>query len=323
MPSAETIAHRKGAKMKPLLDVLIILDALEKEGSFAAASAKLYKTPSALSYTVHKLESDLNIELLDRSGHRARFTRTGQMLLEKGRDVLHTVRELEKQAIKLHQGWENELVIGVDDTFPFSLLTPLIEAFYQRHSVTRLIFINGVLGGSWDALTRGRADIIVGALHEPPQLSDFGFARLGILEQIFAVAPHHPLANEPEPINRRIIKNYRAIVVGDSSRPECGVSSQLLDEQEAITVFDFKTKLELQISGLGCGYLPRYLAQRFIDSGALVEKQVLAQSSNESVWVGWNEQTAGLASAWWRDEILANSAIAAVYSQGSVEKSAS
>ncbi|MNZ36686.1 HTH-type transcriptional regulator YofA [compost metagenome] len=79
--------------MKPLLDVLIILDALEKEGSFAAASAKLFKTPSALSYTVHKLESDLNIQLLDRTGHRARFTRTGQMLLEKGREVLHTVRE--------------------------------------------------------------------------------------------------------------------------------------------------------------------------------------------------------------------------------------
>ena len=68
--------------MKPLLDVLIILDALEKEGSFAAASAKLYKTPSALSYTVQKLESDLNIQILDRSGHRARFNRTGQMLLE-------------------------------------------------------------------------------------------------------------------------------------------------------------------------------------------------------------------------------------------------
>ena len=195
--------------------------------------------------------------------------------------------------------------------------------FYQHHSVTRLIFINGVLGGSWDALTQGRADIFVGALHEPPQLSEFGFARLGVLEQVFAVAPHHPLAQEPEPLNRRVIKGYRAIVVGDSSRPECAVSSQLLDEQEAITVFDFKTKLELQISGLGCGYLPRYLAQRFIDSGALVEKQVLAQNSHESVWVGWNEQTAGLASAWWRDEILANSAIAAVYAQGSVEKSAS
>ncbi len=59
--------------MKPLLDVLVILDALEKEGSFAAASAKLFKTPSALSYTIHRLESDLNIQLLDRSGHRALY----------------------------------------------------------------------------------------------------------------------------------------------------------------------------------------------------------------------------------------------------------
>jgi DNA-binding transcriptional LysR family regulator len=124
--------------MKPLLDVLIILDALEKEGALPLRRQSSTK-PFGLSYTVQKLESDLNIQILDRSGHRARFTRTGQMLLEKGREVLHTVRELEKQAVKLHQGWENELVIGVDDTFPFSLLTPLIEMFYQHHSVTRLI----------------------------------------------------------------------------------------------------------------------------------------------------------------------------------------
>ncbi len=34
-----------------------------------------------------------------------------------------------------------------------------------------------------------------------------------------------------------------------------------------------KTKLELQISGLGCGYLPRYLAQRFIDSARLLKNR--------------------------------------------------
>lgn len=299
--------------MKPLLDVLIILDALEKEGSFAAASAKLYKTPSALSYTVHKLESDLNIQLLDRSGHRAKFTRTGQMLLEKGREVLHTVRELEKQAIKLHEGWENTLVIAVDDTFPFSLLTPLIEAFYQKHNVTRLKFVNGVLGGSWEALVQGRADIIVGALHDPPPNSGFGFASLGQLCQVFVVAAHHPLAQEPEPLTRRTIKHFRAIVVGDTSTPNCPAFRQLLDDQEAITVFDFKTKLELQMSGLGCGWLPRYLAQRYLDSGALVEKKVTPDLAPDAVWMGWNEQTAGLACNWWRESILANSAIAAVY----------
>ncbi len=69
--------------MKPLLDVLVILDALER-GSFAAASAKLFKTPSALSYTIHRLESDLNIQLLDRSGHRARFTPADRCCWRKG-----------------------------------------------------------------------------------------------------------------------------------------------------------------------------------------------------------------------------------------------
>jgi len=177
--------------MKPLLDVLVILDALDKEGSFAAAATKLYKTPSALSYTVHKLESDLNITVLDRSGHRAKFTRTGQMLLERGREVLLIVREMEKQAIKLHQGWENELRIGVDDTFPFSLLAPLIEKFYASHSVTRLKFVNGVLGGSWEALTEGRADIIVGALHDPPGLAASAMRRWVSLKVCLSASSRH------------------------------------------------------------------------------------------------------------------------------------
>ncbi|MGF7449266.1 LysR family transcriptional regulator, partial [Klebsiella michiganensis] len=148
--------------MKPLLDVLVILDALDKEGSFAAASAKLYKTPSALSYTIHKLESDLNIQLLDRSGHRARFTRTGQMLLEKGRDVLHTARELEKQAVRLQQGWENALILNVDATFPFPLLAPAIAAFYHQHHATRLEFRRDIPGANWQMLMEGRADLLLG-----------------------------------------------------------------------------------------------------------------------------------------------------------------
>lgn len=299
--------------MKPLLDVLVILDALDKEGSFAAAAAKLFKTPSALSYSVQKLESDLNIQILDRSGHRARFTRTGQLLLEKGREILHSVRELEQQAIKLQQGWEHELTIGVDNAFPFSLLTPLIEAFYQSYSVTRLKFINDVLGGSWEALTQGRADIIVGAMSEPPSLSGFGFTLLGRLEIVFVVAPHHQLAKAEEPLTRRLIKQSRAVVVGDTSRIESARAMHLLEEQEAITVFDFKTKLELQISGIGCGYIPRYMAQRFIDSGALVEKQVAGQVPYVPVWIGWNEQTAGLASEWWREKIVNDRHIAQVY----------
>ena len=64
-------------------EALLILDALDRHGSFAAAAAALFKTPSALSYMVQKLENDLDITLLDRSGHRAKFTDTGKLMLEK------------------------------------------------------------------------------------------------------------------------------------------------------------------------------------------------------------------------------------------------
>ena len=147
--------------MKPLLDVLVILDALEKEGSFAAASAKLFKTPSALSYTIHRLESDLNIQLLDRSGHRARFTPSGQMLLEKGREVLHIARELEIRAVKLQQGWENSLRLAVDSSFPVALLSPPIAAFYQQQPLTRLHFTLNPSLLDWRPLTDGQADLLL------------------------------------------------------------------------------------------------------------------------------------------------------------------
>ena len=62
--------------MRVNFDVLMILDALDRHGSFATAAESLYKTPAALSYMIQKLESDLNIVLLDRSGHRAKFTDT-------------------------------------------------------------------------------------------------------------------------------------------------------------------------------------------------------------------------------------------------------
>ena len=51
------------------------------------------KVPSALSYTVQKLE-DEDAMLFDRSGHRTKFTPAGRMLLERGRVLLEAAEHL-------------------------------------------------------------------------------------------------------------------------------------------------------------------------------------------------------------------------------------
>lgn len=188
--------------MRLNLDALLILDALDRHGSFAAAAAALFKTPSALSYMVQKLESDLAITLLDRSGHRAKFTATGKLMLEKGRILLRAAQDLEQQARYVESGWESDLTLAVDASFPFARLLPLIEEFYRHHHHTRLRFSHEVLAGSWEALVHGCADIIIGAICEPPSRVGYAFSPLGQLEYVFAIAPNHPLAAEPEPLQK-------------------------------------------------------------------------------------------------------------------------
>ena len=45
------------------LDALRAIEAIHQQGSFAGAAKVLFKVPSALTYTIAKLESDLNVAL--------------------------------------------------------------------------------------------------------------------------------------------------------------------------------------------------------------------------------------------------------------------
>ena len=54
--------------MRISLDSLAVLDAIARNGSFAAAAEALHKVPSALTYTVQKLEQQLGLVIFDRSG---------------------------------------------------------------------------------------------------------------------------------------------------------------------------------------------------------------------------------------------------------------
>ena len=77
--------------MRLSFDALETLDAIASAGSFARAAERLHRVPSALTYTVNKLESDLGVAIFDRSGKRAELTPAGRELLEQGRDLLRQI----------------------------------------------------------------------------------------------------------------------------------------------------------------------------------------------------------------------------------------
>ena len=94
------------------LEAIRVLDAIDRRGSFAAAADELGKVPSALSYTVQKLEDELDAMLFDRSGHRTKFTPAGRMLLERGRVLLEAAEHLVGETRALARG-EAGFYLGV------------------------------------------------------------------------------------------------------------------------------------------------------------------------------------------------------------------
>ncbi|MBB5192895.1 DNA-binding transcriptional LysR family regulator [Silvimonas terrae] len=291
------------------LEALEILDAIARKGSFAAAAEEVHRVPSAVTYIIKKLEDEMGVQLFDRSGHRARLTPAGETLLEQGRHLLRAASDLEYRVKRVATGWEPELRIAIDTMVPFSVITPWIQAFDQCNSGTRLRFLHEALAGMWDALIDHRADLAIGVSMDTAHGSGFTNHDIGDVEFVFAVAPTHPLAQVPDPLPADLIQQYRVIAVADSSRSLVPRTVNILQGQETLTVHDARTKLQAQLAGLGCGYLPRCMIRQELAAGRLIEKTPAGPQHVPRFHAVWRNNQPGRALAWWIDRLRTDTRI--------------
>ncbi len=283
--------------MKLTLEALEALDAIDRHGSFAAAAKSLHRVPSAVTYTVRKLEQDLDVLLFDRRGHRAVLTEAGQELLREGRNLLNAAGGLECRVRQVAKGWEAELVIAVNEILPLAPLYGLLADYYAEHGETRLRITRESLSGCWDALADQRADLVLGASGDPPG-GGYASQPLGEIRFVFAMAPGHPLAAEAEPLAAEVRARHRAVVMADSSRRLPTRTVGLVSGQETLTVPSMQAKIEAQIAGLGVGFLPEPLAGPYIASGRLVTRRVEEGNPDEALFLAWHTRRRGRTLAW-------------------------
>jgi DNA-binding transcriptional LysR family regulator len=286
--------------MRLSLDALLVLDAIDRKGSFAAAAHELHRVPSAVTYSVQKLEEDLDVLLFDRRGPRAKLTAAGRELLDEGRHLLRAAGELESRVKRVATGWETELRIAYDDVIPEQSMLQLAAEFYAAQAAcsTRLRIAAEVLGGCWDALASARAELAIGVSGDGPVGGGYVTRPLGEVEWVFAVAPDHPLAALPEPLKAADIQTYRAVSVADSSRNLPPRTTGLLSGQETLTVHNVRAKAMAQGMGLGVGNLPRGVAQRAVAAGKLVIKSTEEPKVSAQLFMAWRNGHKGKALQW-------------------------
>ena len=279
------------------LDALRVLDAIDRKGSFNAAAEALFRVPSALSYTVSKLESDLGIKLFDRSRQRAQLTAAGRLLLDQGRELLLAASALEEAVQQLESGWETQLRIARDTILPLVPLFHLVNAFNQLDKRVALHLAEEVLGGTWDALVAGRCDLALGASGELPK-GVFEHRVLGEVDFVFAVARGHPLCLHQGPVDAAAIRAFPTIVVADSSLTAPGRSTGLLESRQIIRVANANAKIQAQIMGVGVGFLPGHLIRRELATGELVALPCSVPRPQTPLYMAWRKENKGKALAW-------------------------
>jgi DNA-binding transcriptional LysR family regulator len=298
-------------------EALEMLELAARLGSFAAAARELGVVPSALTYRVRQIEDALDVLLFDRSSRRAVPTPAGLELLREGRRVLGALETLASRVKRVATGWEAQLTIAADGVVSQRVLLELCEAFYahaaQHDAPTALKLRSETLSGTWEALNNGSADLAIGGVAVYGGQQSDGSVQsfsLGEVAFVYAVAPHHPLARAAEPISEAELVKHRAVAVADSAQRLTPVTVGLGDGQPVLTVATLQQKLDAQLRGLGCGFLPEPMARPYLQTGRLIQKQVERAGRSPHLCVGWRTASGtqgaralGLALQWWLGQL--------------------
>jgi DNA-binding transcriptional LysR family regulator len=253
--------------MRLTLDALLVLEAIDRTGSFAAGAAKLFRVPSAVSYTIHKLEQDLGVVLFDRSGHRAKLTSAGAWLLREGHDLLRRAEEIELKVKETHPVAESWVSVTVADIVSADEVCARLRAFYDvpGHEALCLRVESEPHLACWPRLLAGRSDVIIGAPVPVHEVDGYRTQPLAELELALVMPPDHPLAHALEPLSHATIARHRQI-------RQCG---EPCDGEAVVAV----SGVELQVSairhGLGIGFVPPNFVRGDLATGRLIWKSVL------------------------------------------------
>lgn len=281
-------------------DALAMLQTIADTGSFAAAARALGMVPSALTYRVRQMEDALDVLLFDRSSRQAVATPAGLELLREGERLLQEIDAVANRVKRVATGWEPQFTIAVDSIIAKTTVLELVEHFLADTPPTRIRLRDETLSGTLEALTSGQADLALGVA-DLTQNTGLHSQPLGDVPFVFAVAPHHPLAGAAEPLCDEELRQHRVVAVADTVSRGRGMSIGLLGGQDVLTVATMHDKLDAQVRGLGCGFLPESMIVDHLATGRLVVKTTTRAPRVISVDYVWRatSTTPGRALQWW------------------------
>jgi DNA-binding transcriptional LysR family regulator len=250
------------------VDALIAFVAVIDAGSFSAAAERLGQTPSGVSRTISRLESQLGMSLITRTTRRLDLTQEGEWLLARARKILADLQDTEEQlAARLAQP---SGLVRVNAATPVldHLIAPLAADFLDAYPLVRLELMSGE---TVIDLIEERADLAIriGPLAD----STLNARRLGTSRLRLLASPAY-LARHGAPDNVDQLSEHR--LLGFTAPASLNIwpllqpSGEGLPVQPDVAASSGETLRHLALANAGIVCLADFLTRDDVSSGRLV-----------------------------------------------------
>ncbi|EKN6079573.1 HTH-type transcriptional activator AaeR [Yersinia enterocolitica] len=224
-------------------------------GSFTGAARQLAMSVSSISQTVSKLETELNVKLLNRSTRRIGLTEAGRIYYQGCRRMLQEVQEVHEQLYAFNNTPTGTLRIGCSSTMAQNVLATMTAEMLKEYPGLSVNLMTGIPAP--DLIADGLDVVIrVGALQDSGLFS----RRLGSMPMVVCAAKSY-LAQHGTPEKPSDMTNFSWLeysVRPDSNfeliAPE-GITTQISPQGRFVTN-DSQTMIRWLKAGAGIAYAP-------------------------------------------------------------------
>ncbi|MBQ6662156.1 MAG: LysR family transcriptional regulator [Firmicutes bacterium] len=134
---------------------------LTQQGTISAAAEALHVSQPSLSRQMKELEEELGVRLFLRGKRQITLTPEGLLLKNRAAEMLHLMRETEKELTRTKGVLKGDLYIGSGETHAFRHIAALLRKMREAHPEVRFHLIDGDTEDLLPLLDAGKLDFAV------------------------------------------------------------------------------------------------------------------------------------------------------------------
>jgi DNA-binding transcriptional LysR family regulator len=244
--------------------------AVATKGSFSLGAEKIFRTQSAVSIQINRLEETIGQRLFHRTTKSIELTEAGHVFLHYVEKIQRLLDEAQQELLDLGKMEKGRLVISTSDTTACYRLPEVLQSFKAQYPGIEILVRNSTSLNTIEMVAVNEVDLGIATLAflKPGLVAIPLFSR----SDVVVCHPDHPLANRKQ-LLLKDLESYSCILLDDrcSSRrildqacEAAGVTLRIAMELSSIEVIK-----NLVMINSGISIVPEVSIQKEVQAGLL------------------------------------------------------